>query len=115
MTILEKLFLGILVVLALVFLRSVVKKSQSIAKQMLPPAPPAPKAPALSPGEPTVRLSEPKMPNIVIPELEEEVSAETAKRTEIHRRVKGYVQDKPRESTQLIRSWLLEDSYAGKE
>ena len=115
MAIVEKLFIGILVVLAFLFLRSVVKKSQKIAQQMLPPTPlPRPTA-ALDASKKAAQIAEKARAELVIPDLEEPTNVESIKRQEIHRRVKGYASEKPREATQLIRSWMFEEPHAAKD
>jgi flagellar biosynthesis/type III secretory pathway M-ring protein FliF/YscJ len=80
----------------------------------LPSPPPPPSTPALSSAQ-KAQLTQARQTELALPQLEDEVTPESAKRSEIHRRLKQYAKDNPRETTQLIRSWILEDTYGAKE
>jgi len=114
-SLLQKIFLGVLAILAFLFLRSVVKRSQRIAREFLPttPAPPRHALPGITQLPQLAQTGQ--QVDIVIPELEEALPVETVKRTEMQRRVKSYVKEKPREATQLIRSWMVEEPHGSKE
>ncbi len=108
MSVAERLFLGILVVLALLFLKSVVKKSQRFARQLLPPAP-VQRPQALEPGSAPQQIMESTDVDAIRAELEsEKLPLEHIRQVEIHRRIKDYVKEKPNEATQLLRSWMIE-------
>jgi flagellar M-ring protein FliF len=114
MAVAEKLFLGLLVIMALLFLRSVVKKGQKFARQMLPPAPQKPQA-MLGP-ERMSPMAQIEHSENAIPELEEEgLTSDALKRSQIQRRVKKYVKENSKEATQLIRTWIAEDTYGAKD
>jgi flagellar M-ring protein FliF len=115
-SVIQKVLLGVLAILAFLFLRSIVKRSQKIARELLPAVPPTtrPSLPGVTATYPQLAQTGQQV-DVVIPELEEALPVETVKRTEIQRRVKAYVKEKPREATQLIRSWMIEEQHGSKE
>ena len=109
MSVAERIFLGVLIVLAFLFLKSVVRKSQRFARQLLPPAP-ARRPQALETGSTPQRIMESSDVDAIRAELEnEKVPLKHVRQKEIHRRIKEYVVEKPNEATQLLRSWMIED------
>jgi flagellar M-ring protein FliF len=108
LTVAERLILGVLVILAFLFLKSVVKRSQRIAQQLLPPAP-VQRPQALETGSRPQQMLEPSEIDAVRAELEnEKMPSEHLRQKEIHRRIRDYVKEKPNEATQLLRSWMIE-------
>lgn len=111
----QKVFIGLLVILAILFLRSLVKKGQSFARQMLPPAPVNPPAMLRAP-EKASTMAQIEQAGGALPELEEEgLTSDAMKRSQVQRRVKKYVRDNPKEATQIVRTWMAEDIYGAKE
>lgn len=115
MAVAQKVFIGLLVILAILFFRSLVKKTQTFARQMLPPAPGNPPAMLGAPDR-TSPMAQLEQGGTVVPELAEEgLTSDAVKRSQVQRRAKKYVKENPKEATQIIRTWMAEDIYGAKE